>query len=152
MIRLCIYFLTWSKELIIATQDVITQARLSRIQSAIKMSFKKSGYEQLIEALRTANADLQILRKHLKEFQKPSQYQENALISPGRKRRREEGTQYESIRHVSRALHEALTTSWSCSQTAHLTHYAKLLLDASVNPQVRLNLMILSESHPPKIR
>lgn len=65
------------------------------------MSFKKSGYEQLIEALRTANADLQILRKHLKEFQKPSQYQENALTSPGRKRRREEGTQYESIRHVA---------------------------------------------------
>uniref|UniRef100_A0A093V9Z9 Lon protease like 2, peroxisomal n=1 Tax=Talaromyces marneffei PM1 TaxID=1077442 RepID=A0A093V9Z9_TALMA len=133
-------------------QDITTQARLNRIQSAIKMSFKKSGYEQLIEALRMANADLQILRKHLKEFQKPPRYQDSASISRRKKRRREECTQYESIRHVSRALHEALTTSWSCSQTTHLAHYAKLLLDVSVNPQVHLDLLILSDRSPPQIR
>lgn len=116
------------------------------------MSFKKSGYDQLIEALRTANADLQLLRKHLREFQRPSQCQKAISMSQGKKRRREECIQYEPIRHVSRALHEALNTSWSCSQTTHFAHYAKLLLDVSVNPKIRLDLIILSESHPPKTR
>ncbi|KAH8702245.1 hypothetical protein BGW36DRAFT_290100 [Talaromyces proteolyticus] len=129
-----------------------SQRRLDRIQSAIKMSFKKPGYDQSIKALRTANADLQTLRKHLNEFQNTNQYRNNTSIDRRGKRRRVEYTQYEPIRHASRALHEALTTAWPCSQPTHLSHYAKLLLSVSVDQEVSLHLIILSENSRRNIR
>jgi hypothetical protein len=116
----------------------------------MNISLNNDMYEGAIAALRTANGDLNMLRKHLIEFRTQNCYgqcQDGSTKACG-KQLSKLSSDYGTIRDASQALHEALTTAWSCSKLAHISHSAKLLLDVKVEREVFLKLIILSESYP----
>ncbi|KAL4909338.1 hypothetical protein BDW74DRAFT_80223 [Aspergillus multicolor] len=123
------------------------RATFKRVRLAVKMALGSTQYDQAISSLRTANGDLRLLRQHLQEFQtgKPPSRRQLKRCEAHLERKPED---HETIRKASQALHETLSSAWCCSQVNHLNHSAKLFVDSTVERDVSLNLLILSESLP----
>lgn len=110
------------------------------------MALRSSQYDETIVALRTANGDLRMLRKHVHELHTGRPKARRTFLGQCDLKRTHDPGEYDTIRNASQALHKTLTTAWCCSQITHLDHSAKLFVDSKVDQGVSLDLLILSET------
>ncbi|OQO12980.1 hypothetical protein B0A48_02444 [Cryoendolithus antarcticus] len=114
---------------------------VTRLRSAMKLSFNKADYEKHIEAIRDDNADLRAIRSY--SYQPSSRLVVSSELPPS----------FPKARKAIKALYEALDGTWSCSDAGHVRHAAKLCLEAEVGEDVRLDLAIActsTASSPPE--
>ncbi|OCL08618.1 hypothetical protein AOQ84DRAFT_406347 [Glonium stellatum] len=119
-------------------KDEPLKAAIRRLRNSIKITFKKSKYEESLSNLRNQNIQLGQLRSHLRDFKDQKTCSADTCI-----RRRTLPSQITAVQQASHKLYEALSNAWCCGNLAHAEHYAKICLDAEVHAGVRLDLAIL---------
>jgi len=112
-----------------------------RARSSLKVAFDKSKFDQWIDDLRSANADLQLLREQTTELSKPKTTCVS-IRSSNKKRLPSDFRSYCITKRASRALHDALSTAWSTRDAAHFRHVVRLFLETKADEGVQLNLAI----------
>ncbi|EHK19014.1 uncharacterized protein TRIVIDRAFT_158130 [Trichoderma virens Gv29-8] len=115
---------------------------IRKLRKRVTITFEKKNFEDQINVLEKSNSSLRRLRKQVGELQPRQSY---TAKKPGARAGRlplEFGA-YGAIRRASKALHEALTTTWSSTQTPHLRHFVKLFLDAKAETDVQMEIAIL---------
>ncbi|KAF2116698.1 hypothetical protein BDV96DRAFT_491096 [Lophiotrema nucula] len=110
---------------------------IRKMRGRVKIAFEKPKYEKNIASLREQNTDLSQLRSHIGAFSEHKSGLENTYIN-----HRALPARVNAIRTASQKLHEALSGAWCCGDLEHTDHYAKICLDAEVQPEVRLDLAI----------
>lgn len=107
---------------------------IRRARKFVSIQYEKSQFEKQLQDLRELNSDLSLQLSHMNAFQ-----DHRIPILPGSE---PDGRleQYRTIRTASKALHEALMTSWCCTDTEHTNHSAKLYLDARCSEGTRVSL------------
>jgi hypothetical protein len=115
----------------------------------MKVAYDESKFAQGIADLRAFNDDLKRLREQAHKLDKSS----NTVSSSQKLQKRllQEYGQLRTIREASKAFHGALTAAWSKSMdlgTAdELRHTVRLFLDARVNNDVCMNVVISCFGH-----
>ncbi|KAF3800992.1 hypothetical protein GCG54_00010269 [Colletotrichum gloeosporioides] len=116
------------------------QKTLKRTEGGVKAAFTASKHEKLIEKLRASNNELKGLREQIEDIHKskrPCSVQMRAS-------QKGDCESLIGIRRASKALHEALMSTWRCGQPDHLGHAMKLFVEAyKVADEIKLNLAIL---------
>ena len=104
-----------------------------RLKSAVKIVFNKTQFESRIESIRQDNEDLRALVSYLTTA-KPLQSRCS----------KQDGLPYvlKITRSTCLALHESLKDCWSCSNSTHTEHSAKLCLASQKESSLRLDLAL----------
>jgi hypothetical protein len=118
-----------------------------KIWHAFNTSRKENEYIRQLDALDKWNKALSRLRKQRCKIQKRRDVSSACII------RKAVPRSYQQIRIASQQLGESLHFSWSCTNTSHSGHQARLSLDAkSVHDDVQLDIVVacqpkLNETH-----
>ena len=106
--------------------------------------FRKARFEKQLRNLRDLNSDLAQQRSYAKNFQ------ELRVISLRSKPTQQAVPhQYGTVRNAAQSLHEALITTWCCTDSTHANHYAKMCLDDRLGRRedVSFDMAISSYEH-----
>lgn len=115
---------------------------MRKLRKRVKITIEMKDFEDKIGCLEKSNSELIRLRKQVNELQAPSCCAVKRSSDRARKLPVEFGA-YGTIRRASKALHEALTATWSDTQIPHLRHLVKLFLDAKAETDVQMEIAIL---------
>ncbi|KAL7948552.1 hypothetical protein V8C42DRAFT_314821 [Trichoderma barbatum] len=115
---------------------------IRKLGKRVTITFEKKNFEDQIAILEKSNSGLRRLREQVSELQKPLSCTAKKAYARAGRLPLEFGT-YGAIRRASKALHEALTTTWSNTQAPHLKHFVKLFLDAKAETDVQMEIAIL---------
>jgi hypothetical protein len=108
-----------------------------RLVLAFNISRKESRYWKWLDSLANWNKKLSRLRKQRCKLRKQRHTHTGYLVRKAVPRK------YGDIRVASQALHDSLQESWSCMNTTHTGHLAKLSLEAKVEyGNVKLDMVI----------
>lgn len=114
---------------------------MRKLRKRVQITIEKTNFEDKIAKLETLNNELIRLRKQVNELQAPSCC---AIKRSDRTRRLPvQFGAYGTIRRASKALHEALTTTWSDTDVPGLRHLVKLFLDAKADTEAHMEIAIL---------
>ncbi|KAL7807032.1 hypothetical protein V8C44DRAFT_338179 [Trichoderma aethiopicum] len=115
---------------------------IRKLRKRITITFEKKSFEDQIDHLERSNGGLRRLREQVSQLQKPSRYTARRCSARGGRLPLEFGA-YGAVRRASKALHEALKTAWSSTQTPHLGHFVRLFLNAKAEADVQMEIAIL---------
>jgi len=117
------------------------QTAVSRLYQAFNVSRKENQYYRWLDDLDQWNNKLSCLRSQRYKLHKRRNFPSSCLVRKAVPRK------YPDIRAASERLYEALEDSWSCSNTSHTGHQAKLSVDADTEyGNVRLDVVIACRS------
>jgi len=105
---------------------------------------EKSRLERDIATLRKRNADLNLLRTHF-STQESRSYMVKSIDEDAQRKIKRLAT----IRLAANLLHDTLKAAWSCSDSTHVQHWAKLCVDTetrSKSDSVTLDMAVSSET------
>ena len=115
-----------------------------KIWHAFNVSRKENEYIRQLDSLDKWNKALGKLRKQRCKIQKRrTVYSSTCII------RKAVPRSYQQIRTASQQLGVSLHESWSCTNTSHSGHQAKLSLDTRyVNEDVQLDIVVACQTRP----
>jgi hypothetical protein len=114
-----------------------------KIWHAFNTSRKENEYIRQLDSLYRWNKSLSKLRKQRCKIQKRRNIPSACII------RKAVPRSYQQIRVASQQLGESIHDSWSCTNTSHNGHQAKLSLDAkSGHDNVQLDVVIACQAKP----
>jgi hypothetical protein len=116
------------------------KAAIERLRNSLKISFHKEDYEKTVARLRERNNEFQLLRSQIERFQQKRV--DNSKKSLARKSL---PSHYSLIQRASQTLHQALSAAWNCQHSEHVTHCAKLCIEAQVQSMVKLDMALSYE-------
>jgi hypothetical protein len=121
-------------------------AMTRRIWHAFNTARKENDYMRQLDSLEKWNKMLSQLQKQRCKIQK-----RRDVASPCIVRKAAPGS-YRQIRVASQQLRESLHDSWSCTNTYHMGHQARLSLDAkSGHGEVRLDIVVACQPKPDQL-
>ncbi|KAM0252804.1 hypothetical protein ACHAQJ_007543 [Trichoderma viride] len=115
---------------------------MRKLRKRVKITIEKKDFEDKIASLEKSNSSFRRLREQISELQEPSRCLTKASSERTRRLPLEFGA-YGAIRRASKALYEALTTTWSGTHAPHLRHFVKLFLNAKAETDVQMEIAIL---------
>ncbi|KAL6866740.1 hypothetical protein J3F83DRAFT_122690 [Trichoderma novae-zelandiae] len=118
------------------------KASIRKLRKRVTITFESKVFEDQIDRLEKSNGGLRRLREQVSQLQKPPRYTARKSSARGGRLPQEFGA-YGAIRRASKALHEALRTTWSSTQAPHLGHFVRLFLNAKAETDVQMEIAIL---------
>ncbi|EDU50522.1 hypothetical protein A1F94_007739 [Pyrenophora tritici-repentis] len=116
---------------------------IRKIWHAFNTSRKENEYIRQLDSLDRWNKSLSKLRKQRCKIQKRRDIPSACII------RKAVPRSYQQIRVASQQLGESIHDSWSCTNTSHNGHQAKLSLDAkSGHDNVQLDVVVACQPNP----
>ncbi|OTA07870.1 hypothetical protein A9Z42_0087970 [Trichoderma parareesei] len=115
---------------------------IRKLRKRVTITFEKKSFEDQIDRLERSNGGLRRLREQVSQLQSPPRHTARRSSARGARLLQEFGA-YGAIRRASKALHEALRTAWSSTQSPHLGHFVRLFLNAKAETDVQMEIAIL---------
>ncbi|PVH94364.1 hypothetical protein DM02DRAFT_693184 [Periconia macrospinosa] len=114
-----------------------------KIWHAFNISRKENEYIRQLDCLDNWNKALSKLRKQRCKIQKRRTVSSSCII------RKAVPRSYQQIRAASQQLGESLHDSWSCTNSSHSGHQAKLSFEArNVNEDIQLDIVVACQTKP----
>lgn len=114
----------------------------AKISAAYMM--EKSRFQKDIAALRNRNADISLLRNQLRKAERQPR-----SSTSGTKEVQSTIKRLAMVRSAAEVLHQGLRTAWSCLDTTHSRHWAKICLECDRTGKtnhITLDMAFSSES------
>jgi hypothetical protein len=116
------------------------KAAIQRLRNSLKISFHKDEYERTVARLRERNNEFQLLRSQIERFQQKRVEDTKKSLA-----RKSLPSHYSLIQRASQTLHQALSVAWNCQHSEHVTHCAKLCIEAQAQSMVKLDMALSYE-------
>ena len=118
-----------------------------RLRDKVKITFKKDAFEKRISTLERANNNLRRIREQVSELRASNRCAGGLKKAcPAGGQTPDKCVEFAAIKRASKSLHEALSMTWSKSQTLRGSHLVRLFLNADSQKDVRMQVAILCKA------